>query len=369
MPLFSHYGDVPDISYQLSYPSLVLSIVTPLFVAARFVGRLYFSGRIGPDDWAILAALVFAEVVSIQMIIVCGLAFGKHTDDVPPLVVARTLKARDERRTIYFVAQILYKVSIGLTKISILLLYRRIFMRQWFLATCSILTGIIIAFTTATVFASIFQCTPIEYAFKKKLPGGGTCISLAAFWYANATFNILSDLVLIALPAPVISTLQLPRKSKIALCGIFAVGIFVCITSVLRITTLDIATSYFDIPWNSIGSSMWTVIESNLGIICACLPALARPISRISPTIFGKYHLSDHARGASDNGSKQTTNHIINESTNRTASWKRVRDETLGSGEWQMDDYSHSSQERIVRTREFIVQHGMRSEARDRRSG
>ncbi|KAK2797342.1 hypothetical protein FQN50_009237 [Emmonsiellopsis sp. PD_5] len=218
MPLFSHYGDVPDISHQLSYPSLVLSIVTPLFVAARFVGRLYFSGRIGPDDWAILAALAFAEVVSIQMIIVCGLAFGKHTDDVPPLVVARTLK-------IYFVAQILYKVNIGLTKISILLLYRRIFIRQWFLATCSILTGIVIAFTTATVFASIFQCTPIEYAFKTKLPGGGTCINLTAFWYANATFNILSDLVLIALPVPVISTLQLPRKSKIALCGIFAVGI------------------------------------------------------------------------------------------------------------------------------------------------
>ncbi|KAK2774617.1 hypothetical protein FQN53_003551 [Emmonsiellopsis sp. PD_33] len=301
MPLFSHYGDVPDISYQLSYPSLVLSIVTPLFVAARFVGRLYFSGRIGPDDWAILAALI------------------------------------------YFVAQILYKVSIGLTKISILLLYRRIFIRQWFLATCSILTGIIIAFTTATVFASIFQCTPIEYAFKKKLPGGGTYISFAAFWYANATFNILSDLVLIALPAPVISTLQLPRKSKIALCGIFAVGIF-------------------------IGSSMWTVIESNLGIICACLPALARPISRISPTILGKYHLSGHARGTSGNGSKQTTNHMINESTNRTASWKRVRDETLSSGEWQMDDYSHSSQERIVRTREFIVRYGMRSEASDRQS-
>lgn len=63
----------------------------------------------------------------------------------------------------------------------------------------------------------------------------------------------------------------------------------VCITSVLRITTLDIATSYLDITWNSIDSSKWTVIESNLGIICACLPALRRPLASLFPRLFGKF--------------------------------------------------------------------------------
>ncbi|KAK2738362.1 hypothetical protein FQN55_000570 [Onygenales sp. PD_40] len=216
MPLFSHYGDVPDISHQLSYPSLVLSIVTPLFVAARFVGRLYFSGRIGPDDWAILAALVFAEVVSIQMIIVCGLTFGKHTDDVPPLVVARTLKVGDERRTVSSWDPLHYEGSnAGLD------LFRcpnpKVNMVSQRSASSFSIEGYL--------YVNAYFNAPVEYAFKKKLSGGGTCINLTAFWYANATFNILSDLVLIALPVPVISTLQLPRKSKIALCGIFAVGI------------------------------------------------------------------------------------------------------------------------------------------------
>jgi len=62
----------------------------------------------------------------------------------------------------------------------------------------------------------------------------------------------------------------------------------VCVTSILRITTLNIATSHKDTTWNSIASSMWTVIESNLGIICASMPALKRPISILFPSLFAR---------------------------------------------------------------------------------
>ncbi|KAE8376097.1 hypothetical protein BDV26DRAFT_266391 [Aspergillus bertholletiae] len=285
MPLLSHYGDIADSSDALVYPSLIFSILTPIVVASRLLGRHVLSGRIGADDWTILVSCVFAEIVSIQMIVVCTWAFGKHQDDVPKELVLRTLK-------LYFVAQILYKINLGLTKISILLLYMRLFIQRWFRITCCTWIAIILAFTLGTVFSSIFQCSPVQYAFNKTIPGGGTCINMTAFWYANAAFNILTDLVIVGLPIPIVTKLHLPTKSKIALCGMFAMGIFVCITSILRITTLDIATSYLDITWNSIGSSMWTVIESNLGIICACLPALHRPLVFAFPRLFSRFQRS-----------------------------------------------------------------------------
>ena len=59
-------------------------------------------------------------------------------------------------------------------------------------------------------------------------------------------------------------------------------------TSILRFTTLNIATAHTDIMWQSIASSMWTVIESNLGIIVACMPALRRPIAAFFPKLLGK---------------------------------------------------------------------------------
>ena len=58
MPLFSHYGNVPDISYKVSCPALIFSIVTPIFVIVRFISRHVFTRSIGPDDWVILASVV-----------------------------------------------------------------------------------------------------------------------------------------------------------------------------------------------------------------------------------------------------------------------------------------------------------------------
>lgn len=58
MGLFVDYGDVPDISARLVYPSLIFSIITPLFVIARFVSRKVLTKTIGADDWVILVSLV-----------------------------------------------------------------------------------------------------------------------------------------------------------------------------------------------------------------------------------------------------------------------------------------------------------------------
>lgn len=48
---------------------------------------------------------------------------------------------------------------------------------------------------------------------------------------------------------------------------------------------------------------MWTIIESNLGIICACLPALRRPLSFFFPRIFSKLHKSSAGAGSHGNRS------------------------------------------------------------------
>ncbi|EFR04129.1 integral membrane protein [Nannizzia gypsea CBS 118893] len=282
MPVFSHYGDVEDISDRLAIPALVFSIITPLFVIARVATRRYYSKSLGPDDWTILASLVFAETISIQMIIICGWAFGKHKDDIPPELLAKSLK-------LYYFAQIFYKITSALTKISVLLLYLQVFISPWFKTTCWVGIAIIVAFTTGTVVSSIFQCNPVPYAFDKKTPGGGKCINVGAFWFANAAFIIATDVFIILLPIPVILRLQLPDRSKVALCGVFAVGLFVCVTSVLRITTIDIATSRSDTPWTNINSSVWTVIEYNLAIICSCMPPLWRPISILIPSFLERF--------------------------------------------------------------------------------
>jgi hypothetical protein len=62
----------------------------------------------------------------------------------------------------------------------------------------------------------------------------------------------------------------------------------VCVTSILRFTTLNLATAHTDVMWQSINSSMWTVIEYNLSIIAASMPALRRPLASLFPILLGR---------------------------------------------------------------------------------
>jgi hypothetical protein len=58
-----------------------------------------------------------------------------------------------------------------------------------------------IVFTIGSGFRNIFQCSPVEYAFDKEIFEGGMCANHTAFWFANAGFNILSDVVITVIPA------------------------------------------------------------------------------------------------------------------------------------------------------------------------
>ena len=62
----------------------------------------------------------------------------------------------------------------------------------------------------------------------------------------------------------------------------------VCVTSILRMKTLDNATSSRDTTWNAIPCIMWTIIETNLGIICACLPTFRQLLPAAFPRVSGR---------------------------------------------------------------------------------
>ena len=82
--------------------------------------------------------------------------------------------------------------------------------------------AIVVAFGFAVIVASIMQCTPINKEFDPQLPG--KCIQVGDVWYATASFAIITDLVIIALPINQIPSLKLPRPQKIGLILVFSIG-------------------------------------------------------------------------------------------------------------------------------------------------
>jgi len=60
--------------------------------------------------------------------------------------------------------------------------------------------------------------------FWSNTPESGHCINVEWFYRAMAIPNTLTDGLILALPMPLIWRLQLPKRQKIALCGVFLLG-------------------------------------------------------------------------------------------------------------------------------------------------
>ncbi|KAL8735939.1 MAG: hypothetical protein Q9166_000501 [cf. Caloplaca sp. 2 TL-2023] len=52
----------------------------------------------------------------------------------------------------------------------------------------------------------------------------------------------------------------------------------VCTTSLLRMTTLSLSSKNPDTTYGTMLSTLWSNVEANTGIICACLPTLKKPL-------------------------------------------------------------------------------------------
>ncbi|GFF83700.1 hypothetical protein IFM61392_08953 [Aspergillus lentulus] len=184
----------------------------------------------------------------------------------------------------------LYNLSLTFTKASILLLYLRIFAIPRFVLTSRIALGVISIYGLWCVLSAILNCIPVSAFWDSTIQGN--CISRKFLWFFNASLNIVTDLVILIMPIPVLSRLHLPQKQKFGVIVVFAAGIFTCITSMIRLKYVATATEATDTTKSLAPIAGWSFIEMNMGIICSCLPPLHPLMTRALPWLrfIPRYH-------------------------------------------------------------------------------
>lgn len=73
------------------------------------------------------------------------------------------------------------------------------------------------------------------------------------------------------LPFPVLMNLKMQNRKKLVLLGLFGLGVFITVIQIIRIMTVKRLAVYTD----SAPLIMWSTVETNLGIIVACIPCLS----------------------------------------------------------------------------------------------
>ncbi|KAK3645444.1 hypothetical protein LTR56_009171 [Elasticomyces elasticus] len=277
--------------------SIAMTVLAAASVISRLATRVGIVRNAGIDDAFITVALLFSIATTVTLLLQVKYGMGQHQD---------TLSEQDQLLQLrpFWASIWVYNLAISCTKFSILFQYLRIFPGRKFRATCYALIGVVFVYSCWTFFSAIFACTPVEYFWKPNRPGGGKCLDRFAVWFANAGINIVTDIATGVLPLPVFNSLELPKRQKIALMSVFALGGFTCVVSILRLQSLYVISRATDVSWNNPLAAIWSSVEINTGILCSCLPTLKACVSRYLPRLFTT-KLSragsrpSHARGAS----------------------------------------------------------------------
>lgn len=256
--------------------SIATLVIAGFFVILRLFTRMKILHFVGRDDACIAIALLFSVGNTVAMCIQAESALGRHIWTLSHDTTIQFAK-------IAYAIVIVYTSSFTFTKISILLQYLRIFDVTKIRKLCYVQIVIVSVYGVWLFFSSILNCVPIARNWDKTVQG--KCLPTTPLWLTNAALNIATDIIIVLLPMPVISSLTLPLKQKLWLAIVFAFGLLVCVVSILRLDSLYLGSKTTDPTWDFVGVAIWSSVELNTAVICTYLPTLKPLVSRLFPRL------------------------------------------------------------------------------------
>ncbi|KAK2052452.1 hypothetical protein LY76DRAFT_491844, partial [Colletotrichum caudatum] len=285
---------------ELSGTTTTLLILATIFVGLRFWARWLIKFKYGADDWLMVAALAVTFTAGAINYAMIAQGLGRHAATLSLDMQVQFLK-------LLLTFECIYVTAVMLVKISLLLMYCRIFPSRNFRIAAIGIGGITVAWWIAILCVCIFQCTPIEKAYMPFIDG--TCIDLKASFIGNAIPNILTDVAILCLPVRQVWKLQATLAQRLSLCFMFLLGGFVLCASIYRFTTI-MQFQIADTTWTLATACTWCVVECACGVISACLPTL-RPLMMKVSSQFGsiatKHNLSAGQSGGNSKVSRGAT--------------------------------------------------------------
>ncbi|KAI4955674.1 hypothetical protein J4E91_001535 [Alternaria rosae] len=271
----------------------VCTIATVPFVALRMWARWSRLGNLGIDDYLILLSLacLIGDLVIQQHMWNLGLGdmasvTPENFKGIMQMIIPGSTLYVSSLWAIKFALVFFYK-SLAAPGSRLVLVYN------------FTLAGLVVTYLVI-FFDIIFQCYPHNKRWSNN--PNYQCSPKAAeinYWI-TICFNIATDVFIICLPITMVSRLQMKLKQKLGVAGIFALGFFVVIASIVR--------AYYSHRNETMLTCTVSMIETAIAIIATCLPALRSMIlgtnntTKDSANSYGRhYELSSARRKASGN--------------------------------------------------------------------
>ncbi|KAL7926751.1 hypothetical protein ACQKWADRAFT_328433 [Trichoderma austrokoningii] len=308
--------------------SLVTWCMAALVVGLRLASRRLKKIDLRIEDWFIIVALVCSSAHVFGMgAYAVSRGFGQHVWAGPP-------DAQYAWAIGLFIAKLGYFSAMACVKWSILAFYFRMFKIQGSVRLPIFsLALIVLLWAIAVIVLTILQCQPVTAWWERFNPTDPLqpkhykcAVDSVKFFYGDAIPTIVTDLLILQFPLPYIGKLGLPKAQKWALGGVFVVGLFVSVVSIVRLHySVHADFTGPDITWNYVDIALWSAVEGNTTIFCACLPFLWPVLSN--------FILRLCIRSSAPSGNEPSSGTRGTGGARRT-SWYRQKD---GARSWQGD--------------------------------
>ncbi|KAJ5198857.1 hypothetical protein N7491_000576 [Penicillium cf. griseofulvum] len=280
-----NYINPPTRGHGVLVVNIICLAFAFLVVSLRLYTRLWITCSAGIDDFLIVIGLIFAvAMATITSVATEDWGMNRHIWDIEVLKLITIQKLN-------LSFQILFSLSSCFTKISLLWFCRRLIGKGKFgLYNRAFILSIVFVGGSSLLFSliSIFQCTPVSAYWHISPTGSYRCMDDGAIVFSASVINIFTDFLVTALPMPLIWSLKLPARQRLAVISIFGLGVVVNVAGSVR--TVYVWKSMvvgYDATWIGWPVLIAAVVEISLGLICSSAPALRPLVAAFLPRLLG----------------------------------------------------------------------------------
>lgn len=196
----------------------------------------------------------------------------------PPIItlLAPELEGRvDQHPQCIMVFALLWNATTCFTKLSVLLMYMSIFPVRRVILPCQVLGLFIVLWNIGGILGGILVCRPFAMNWDQTIPGG-KCGNQPMYYMALGIINIIVEVVMLAIPLPVLYKLQMPLRKKMVIIGMFSIGFATCAITIYRQATLP-NLQFANMTHSGVVATLFSGLEPSVALALACVPFL-RPL-------------------------------------------------------------------------------------------
>ncbi|KAH7041603.1 uncharacterized protein B0I36DRAFT_205490, partial [Microdochium trichocladiopsis] len=251
--------------------------ISILFFAQRIYTKIAILRKFSWDD--AFFVLSWACCVAVQ-VLCCHLygsgSMGVHAWEIP-------IQKYSQFSLLVMISSAVYAPGTCFAKLSLLCFYYRLTAIRWFRLSTLFMVFFVVGGYLGIFFSLIFGCNPVQKTWDVTVQG--TCINTAALYIATAVLGVVSDLLLLAMPIPIVLGLQLRTFQKAGIILLFVIGSMTLVTSIVRLVLLFPMLVDFDQTWAVVDPFTWICVEANLLVVCASLCTLRKFVLTMCPRL------------------------------------------------------------------------------------